>query len=267
LKTGARFLVCPTVGYNNSMSWFDALEQFGHFTYFALRALPAALLAWRSPGELLRQLYSILLGAMPLGLVAGLALGIVVWIHLHGVVEPQFAHKVPEYLALAVVLEFAPLGAGLIVAGRSGASLGAELGSMRLTEQIDALECLGRSPWQYLIGPRVLAAMLMLPLLTIYVGVIAIGSSFAAEMLGGSLSFTQYENDVLRGLSHAKLIPATLKTIAFGYFVAVAGCFFGMQASGGTEGVGRAATSGVVYSILLVLLSNVVLVKLIQMVT
>jgi phospholipid/cholesterol/gamma-HCH transport system permease protein len=245
----------------------DALEQCGHFAHFALRALPAALLAWRLPGECLRQLYSILLGALPLGLVAGLALGIVVWIHLHGVVERQFIDKVPEYLALAVVLEFAPLGAGLIVAGRSGASLGAELGSMRLTEQIDALECLGRSPWQYLIGPRVLAAMATLPLLTVYMGAIAIGSSFVAEMLGGSLSFTQYQTDVLRGLANAHIVPATLKTIVFGYLIAATGCFFGMQTSGGTEGVGRAATRGVVYSILLVLVSNVVLVKLIQMLT
>jgi phospholipid/cholesterol/gamma-HCH transport system permease protein len=246
----------------------DLLERCGQFTYFALRSLPAALLAWRLPGEFLRQLYGILLGALPLGLVAGVALGVVVWIHLHGVVEAQYVHKVPEYLALAVVLEFAPLGAGLIVAGRSGASLGAEIGSMRLSEQIDALECLGRSPWQYLIGPRVLAAMVSLPLLTIYVGFIAIASSFLAEMLGGSLSFTQYQNDVLRGLHPAlRLIAATLKTIVFGYLIAVTGCYFGMQASGGTEGVGRAATRGVVYSILLVLVSNVVLVKLIQILT
>jgi phospholipid/cholesterol/gamma-HCH transport system permease protein len=250
------------------MSPFDALEEFGHFTDFALRSLPAALVAWRQPGELLRQLHSILLGALPLGLVAGLALGVVVWMHLHGVVEPQFVHKVPEYLALAVVLEFAPLGAGLIVAGRSGASLGAELGSMRLTEQIDALECLGLSPYRYLIGPRVLAAMLALPLLTLYMGFIAIASSFLAEMVGGTLSYTQYQNDVLRGLyPPARLIAATLKTVVFGYLVAVTGCYFGMRATGGTEGVGRAATRGVVYSILLVLVSNVVLVKVIQMLT
>jgi phospholipid/cholesterol/gamma-HCH transport system permease protein len=249
------------------MSLLDALEQCGRFSHFGLRSLGAALLAWRLPGECLRQLYGILLGALPLGLVAGAALGIVVWIHLHGVVESHLRDKVPEYLALAVVLEFAPLGAGLIVAGRSGASLGAELGSMRLTEQIDALEVLGRSPWQYLVGPRVLAAMATLPILTVYMGVIAIGSSFFAEMLGGSLSFTQYQTDVLNGLTRAQIVPATLKTIAFGYLVAVTGCWFGMQATGGTEGVGRAATRGVVYSILLVLVSNVVLVKLIQMLT
>jgi phospholipid/cholesterol/gamma-HCH transport system permease protein len=247
----------------------DALEQVGRFAHFALRALAAALLAWRRPGELFRQLYAILLGALPLGLVAGVALGAVVWIHLHGAVGQEYVHKVPEYLAMAVVLEFAPLGAGLIVAGRSGASLGAELGSMRLTEQIDALEVLGQSPWARLIGPRVLAAMLALPLLTVFMAFTALASSAAAELLGGTLSYTQYENDVLHGLLNIKLkaVLATLKTVVFGYLVAAVGCYCGMEAHGGTEGVGRAATRGVVYAIVLVLLADVVLVKLIQLVT
>jgi phospholipid/cholesterol/gamma-HCH transport system permease protein len=240
------------------------LEQLGHFTDFAMRALPAALLAWRRPWECLRQLHDILLGALPLGLVAGVALGVVVWMHLHGVVPPQYQHQVPEFLALAVVLEFAPLGAGLIVAGRSGASLGAELGSMRLTEQIDALEVLGLSPRDQLIGPRVLAAMATLPVLTVYMACIAICSSFLAEMAGGTLTWTQYQNDVLRGLARAHVVAASLKTIVFGYLISITGCYFGMGATGGTEGVGRAATRGVVYSILLVLVSNVLLVKLIQ---
>src|SRR5207302_1377168 len=79
--------VLSRVGYNNCMSPLDALEQCGHYIHFALRALPAALIAWRQPAELLRQLYGILLGALPLGLIAGMALGLVVWIHLHGVIE------------------------------------------------------------------------------------------------------------------------------------------------------------------------------------
>lgn len=248
----------------------NALEHFGRFTYFVLTALPAALMACRRPTELWRQLYLILLGAIPLGLIAGLALGFVTWMHLHGVVDPMVREKVPEYVALAVVLEFAPLGAGLILAGRSGASLGAELGSMRLSEQIDALEVLGLSPLTQLVGPRVLAAMLTLPLLTILMAYIAVGSSFLAEMLGGVMYWTQYQNAVLRGLTSiptAKIVLSTLKTIVFGYLVAATGCYFGMEATGGTEGVGKAATRGVVMSIFLVLIANVFLVKLIEMVS
>src|SRR5262245_59401 len=133
------------------------LERWGRFAHFAWRALGAALGAVRLPSELLRQLYHVFVGALPLALVAGLTMGAVVWSHLHGVVSREYVRKVPEYLTLAVVLEFAPLGAGLVIAGRAGASLSAELGSMRLTEQIDALEVLGHSPVRYLVGPRVLA--------------------------------------------------------------------------------------------------------------
>jgi phospholipid/cholesterol/gamma-HCH transport system permease protein len=243
------------------------LEQTGRYFHFAALALPAALLAVRRPGNVLRQLYTILLGALPLAAVTGLALGVVVWIHLRGAIPPEHLRRVPEYLALAVVLEFAPLGAGLIVAGRSGASLGAELGSMRLTEQIDALEVLGRSPMLHLVGPRVLACILTLPLLTIFVAFLSIGGSFLAEMLGGTLSWTQYQADCLRSLTLGKVIPSTLKTLVFGYLVGVTGCYEGMTADGGTEGVGRAATRGVVVSIFVVMVANVMLVKLIQILT
>lgn len=242
-----------------------SLEACGRFTHFMARSLVAALASMRQPGEFLRQLHVILAGALPLGLVAGFALGIVVWIHLHGVVEKAYVHKVPEYLALAVMLEFAPLGAGLVVAGRSGASLGAELGCMRLTEQIDALEVLGTSPLRKLVGPRVLACMVALPVLTLYIAFVALAGSFLAEMLGGSLSWTQYQMDLLRGLSQARAVSATLKTTVFGFLIAVTGCYCGMNATGGTEGVGHAATRGVVLSTLLVLVSNVVLVKLTQL--
>ncbi|MBI3822476.1 MAG: ABC transporter permease [Planctomycetes bacterium] len=248
------------------------LESLGRFTHFALRALPAALLAWRRPAEFVRQLYLIWLGAIPLGVIAGLALGFITWIHLHGVVEPHLREKVPEIVAIAIVLEFAPLGAGLILAGRSGASLGAELGSMKQGEQIDALEVLGLSPMTQLVGPRVLACMITLPLLTILMAYIAIGSSYLAEYLGGTMSWPLYRTCVLRGLTGpsigiVKIILSTLKTVAFGYLVAVTGCYFGMNATGGTEGVGRAATRGVVASIFLVLVANVFLVKLIEMIS
>jgi phospholipid/cholesterol/gamma-HCH transport system permease protein len=241
------------------------LERIGHFVHFALLSLPAAMLAVRRPRELLRQLHVVLIGAMPLGLAAGFSLGIVVWIHLHEVVT-EFVHKVPEYLALAVVLEFAPLGAGLVVAGRSGASLGAELSSMKLSEQIDALEVMGLSPMRQLVGPRVLACMIALPVLTVYIGIIAITGSYLAEMIGGGISSTQYQNDIWRGLAQGKFVPSTLKTVVFGYLIAVTGCYTGMNADGGAEGIGKAATQSVVGSILLVLLANVLLARMIQII-
>jgi phospholipid/cholesterol/gamma-HCH transport system permease protein len=245
----------------------EALGRFSHFAFRALLVLPSAL---TRPAELLRQLYQMLLGALPLGVTAGVAIGAVVWIHLRAALQsvggPSAVQYLPQALALAVVLEFAPLGAGLIVAGRSGASLGAELGSMRLTEQIDALEMLGLSPLRELVAPRLLALMLTLPLLTVFIAYLALGSGYAAEALGGSLSWTQYRTETLRVLALTDVIPATLKTTVFGYLIGVAGCWRGLNATGGTEGVGRAATGGVVLSIFLVLVANVLLVKLLQLV-
>ncbi len=248
------------------MNLLGLLEATGRYCHFALRAFPAALASVRRPAALLVQLHNILLGSLPLGLITGLALGIVVWIHLRGVIPPEQRRKVPEYLALAVVVEFAPLGAGLIVAGRTGASLGAELGSMRLTEQLDALEVMGQSPMSRLVGPRVLATVLTMPVLTVFIAFLSIGSSYLATVLGGNASWTQYQADCLRSLTLARALPATLKTTLFGYLVAVTGCYFGMTATGGTEGVGRAATQGVVVSIFVVMLANVLLVQMIAMV-
>lgn len=244
------------------------LEDLGRATHFAWRALLALPFALRRLSSLHIQLYHVLLGALPLGAAAGTAIGVVVWLHLRGTLRtvggPGAVQYLPQALALAVVLEFAPLAAGLIVAGRSGASLGAELGSMKLTEQIDALEVLGLSPLRELVAPRLLACMLALPLLTLFIAYLALGAGYAAEALGGNLSWTQYRSECLRVLSLGDAAPAVLKTVVFGYLIGVSGCWFGMNAHGGTEGVGQAATRGVVVSIFLVLVSDVILVKLIQ---
>jgi phospholipid/cholesterol/gamma-HCH transport system permease protein len=249
------------------MSLLDPLENLGHAIPFAGRALWAAGVSIFRPRELGQQFYQVLLGSLPLASAAGLALGAVIWIHLHGILtefDPGAVRLLPRFLAVAVVLEFAPIGAGFIVAGRSGASLGAELGSMRLTEQIDALEVLGLSPITHLVGPRVLACMLALPLLTVFIGFLALGGSFAAEALGGNLYWSEYQRLWLSNLRLRDIIPATLKTGVFGYLIAVAGCYCGLNARGGTEGVGKAATRGVVMSLFLVMMANVALVKVIQ---
>src|SRR5688572_28495678 len=161
---------------------FAVFERAGRYCAFAIRALFAAIFAIGRPRESARQFHSLLLGALPLAAIAGLAIGIVVWMHLRGILVRsagvEAAQLLPTALALAVTLEFAPIGAGLIVAGRSGASLGAELGSMRLTEQIDALEVLGLSAMRELVVPRVLACVLALPLLTVFMDYLALVGSF-----------------------------------------------------------------------------------------
>ncbi|HEV3145935.1 MAG TPA: ABC transporter permease, partial [Gemmataceae bacterium] len=228
------------------MNLFALLEEIGHFAYFSYKSLlvlPGSLL---QPRETMGQFYRILIGALPLAVVAGLAIGLVLWMHLRGVLVrtggPGTIQYLPTAVALAVVLEFAPIGAGLIVAGRTGASLGAELGAMRLTEQIDALEAMGQSSLRRLIGPRVLACMVALPLLTIFIATLAILGAFGAEMLTGSITSLQYEMNTWNGLRMEDVLPSTLKTLFFGFVTGVSGCYFGMKAHGGTEGVGHAAT-------------------------
>ncbi len=246
------------------------LQAVGEASFFALKATLALPAVLRRPRELLAQLYQVLLGALPLGVTAGAAIGVVVWMHLRGALQnvggPGAVQYLPQALALAVVLEFAPIAAGLLTAGRSGASLGAELGSMRLTEQVDALEVLGLSPLRELVAPRLAACMIALPLLTLFITYLALGCGYLAEALGGSMTFTQYTNECLRVLRLREVVPATLKTVVFGYLIGVVGCWYGLNARGGTEGVGQAATGGVVVSIFLVLVADVVLVKAIQLV-
>jgi phospholipid/cholesterol/gamma-HCH transport system permease protein len=250
------------------MALLDHLAGIGQFSHLALRCLLALPSAFFRPREVFRQLHSILIGALPLATVTGLALGAVIWLHSHRLLERFGASEyLPEGLALAVVFELAPTGAGLVIAGRSGASLGAELGSMRLTEQLDALEVLGLSPLRQLIAPRVLASVLALPLLTVFMIYLELLGSFAAESLGGSMGWLQYQSACLKSIRLEEAIPAIAKTLVFGFLIGVAGCYCGISAEGGTEGVGRAATRGVVLSILLVLASNVLLVGVIQRVS
>ncbi|HLJ93764.1 MAG TPA: ABC transporter permease, partial [Gemmataceae bacterium] len=116
-----------------------------------------------------------------------------------------------------------------------------------------------------LVAPRVLACILALPLLTAFIIYCALAGGYIAELLGGDLSWVQYRTESLRGLRLEDVLPATLKTTVFGYLIGTTGCYCGMRATGGTEGVGQAATRSVVVSIFLVLASNVLLVRLIQL--
>jgi phospholipid/cholesterol/gamma-HCH transport system permease protein len=245
--------------------WLDRLGRVGQFAVFSLRSagsLPANVLR---PGAFCLELYYMLSGSLAVAAVAGAALGTVAWLQLHSIlVQLGSGDLLPRALAVAVLWELGPITAGLIAAGRIGAGLGAEFGSMRLTEQLDAVAVMGVSAIRRLVAPRVLACMAVLPLLTILIDYIALGSGYVAELIGGNMTWTQYRAECLRYLHWADVIPATLKTVVFGFFIGVTGCFCGGEATGGTEGVGRAATRAVVGSTLLVLISDVLLVRLIQ---
>ncbi|MBX9585352.1 MAG: ABC transporter permease [Gemmataceae bacterium] len=207
------------------------------------------------------------IGALPLAGVAGVALGVVVWLHTRDVVAqtaPAAARYLPTFLAAAVLLELAPVGAGLIVAARTGASLGAELAAMRVGEQIDALRLLGVSPLGRLVGPRVLACVLAVPTLYVLIAATALVSGYAAERGTGQTTLLRYDAAAVAELHLEDVIPAGLKTLVFGLLVGVTGCYVGLTAGEGSEGVGRATTDSVVICSLLVLAADVLLVGLIH---
>jgi phospholipid/cholesterol/gamma-HCH transport system permease protein len=248
------------------MPFLDLLARIGEWTHFAGRGCLSALISVIRPGLWLRPLYSVLVGGLPLAAVLGVALGAVIWMHTRQVLERTAGatDMLPTVLAAAVLLELAPVGAGLIVAARTGASLGAELASMRVSEQVDALELLGVSPMRLLIAPRVLACILAVPMLHVLVSALAIGSGFAAETMSGSTSWLKYQTAVLAELRLPEIVPAGLKTLVFGGLIGTTGCYVGLSAKGGSEGVGKAATDSVVACSLLVLLADVLLVGLIR---
>jgi phospholipid/cholesterol/gamma-HCH transport system permease protein len=244
----------------------DALARIGEWAYFTARAAAAAAVAVVRPGLWLRPLYGVLVGGLPLAVVLGIALGAVIWMHTRGVLARTVGATdlLPTVLAAAVLLELAPIGAGLIVAARTGASLGAELAAMRVGEQVDALELLGVSPMRRLVGPRVLACVLATPMLHALIAAVAIGSGFVAESVAGPASWLRYRAAVLDELRLNEVVPAGLKTLAFGALVGATGCFVGLTARGGSEGVGKAATDSVVTCTLVVLATDVLLVGLIR---
>ncbi len=245
----------------------DWLVWVGNLTAFAARVLPLSVVALLRPAWWLRPLHGMVVGALPLAVVTGLTLGVVFWFHTRDVLARTSAGAVeylPTFLSAAVLLELAPVGAGLIVAARTGASLGAELASMRVGEQVDALELLGVSPVRRLVAPRVLACILAVPVLYVVIAAVALVSGYGAETMTGQTTVLKYDAAAVRELYLVDVVPAALKTLVFGVVVGLTGCFIGLNAGAGSEGVGHAATDSVVMCALFVLATDVGLVGAIK---
>lgn len=157
----------------------------------------------------------------------------------------------PSMVGISIIREIGPIITALICAGRIGSGIGAELGSMRVTEQIDAMEVSGTNPFKYLVVTRILATTLMLPILVVLGDAIALYGSFLVENLKGQVSFQLYFNEVFGSLEFGDIIPSTIKSFFFGFAIGLVGCYKGYTCGKGTEGVGRAANSAVVYTSML----------------
>ena len=167
----------------------------------------------------------------------------------------------PGAVGISIVRELAPVITALIFAGRVSSGIGAELGSMRVTEQIDAMEVSAVNPFKYLVITRVFATTFILPILTVYVIFIAFVGSFIAVLLVQNMSYAYFIDKVVSSVEFGDAIPGVLKTFVFGFIVGIVGTYKGYTATNGTEGVGKAATTAVVVSSLMILIFDMVLVK------
>jgi phospholipid/cholesterol/gamma-HCH transport system permease protein len=260
---------------NSNTAVFDAVGTWtvrgaawcGAMSLFAARATRDI---FRPPFEIretLRQLYELGVRSVPLIAAAGLAVGVVLSMHTRASLERFGAEAlIPAGLALALVKETGPLTAGLLLSGRIGAGIGAELGAMKVTEQIDALEATAVDSFKYLVVTRVVACVVALPILTTIMNFSGMLGGYLAEATLVQMSPQLYINRAFSLLDFADLVPATLKTMVFGYIIAVVSSYHGMTTEQGTEGVGRASTRSVVFSSVLLIVINVLLVRLVFLV-
>jgi len=234
----------------------------GDLAIFAGRILREAFRAPREPAEIARQVFEFGWRSLPLIAAAGLAVGAVMSMHTRSSLERFGAEAmIPAGLALALFKETGPLVTGLLFAGRVGAGIGAELGAMRVTEQIDALETLAVDSFKYLVVTRVAACVLVMPLLTTIMNFMGIAGGYLAETAVSGMSFTLYWERAWSIVDFTDYLPATLKTCVFGFIIGSVSSYLGYNTTGGTAGVGQASTRSVVISSILLIVTNVVLVK------
>ena len=239
-------------------------EWFGDLGIFFWRVVRAAVTPPFEFGELFLQLDEIGSKSLPLVALAGAATGVVLSLEARFSLT-RFGAKslLPAAIVYSVIRETGPIITGLVVSGRVGAGIGAELASMKVTEQIDAIEASAVNPYRLLAATRILACILMLPLLTLAADACGLIMGWIAQAAVEPLSLHQFVNSGFKGADFNDFLPPTFKTAVFGLIIGLIACFQGMSTKGGAAGVGHAATSSVVLSSLFVILADVVLVKFI----
>jgi len=208
----------------------------------------------------IQQMLMIGVGSMPLAMIVALFTGAVAAVQA----SYQFRDYVPmiylgTVIGKSVVIELGPVLTALVVGGRVGASIAAELGTMRVTEQIDAMETMGISSVRYLVVPRFLAASLMLPVLTIFADIVAIFGGFLVSVFTLDVSAHTFTSGLRLYFHMRDVFSGLIKAFFFGNIIATMGCYYGLRSEGGAEGVGLATTQAVVASCLLILIVDYLL--------
>jgi len=237
--------------------------EIGELSYFAGRFFRELFSRPFEIKELIRQCYNIGNRSLLLVGVTGFILGLVFTIQSRPTLMEFGAESwIPSMVSISIVREIGPVIIALICAGRISSGIGAELGSMRVTEQIDAMEVSGTNPFKYLVVTRILATTLMVPLLVIFGDAIALLGSALIENIKGDVSFLLYFNKVFNALEFSDLIPATAKSFFFGFAIGLVGSFKGYYCKKGTVGVGEASNTAVVYTSMLVFIIDFIAVFL-----
>jgi phospholipid/cholesterol/gamma-HCH transport system permease protein len=213
--------------------------------------------------ETLKQSYLIGYKSLTLVGITGFIMGLVLTIQSRPTLAEFGAESwLPAMISVSIVREIGPVITALICAGKVGSGIGAELASMRVTEQIDAMEVSGTNPFKYIIVTRVLATTFMLPILTIFNDVISMLGSFAGVNIKGDVSFYLYFSQAFAQLSFTDVFPSLIKTVFFGLSIGLIACYKGYNSNKGTEGVGQAANSSVVVTSLMVFVIDIIAVQI-----
>lgn len=242
--------------------WREIVEETGKLSQFAGNFFVQLFRPRFEGKEFLRQCYTI--GYLSLGLVGltGFIMGLVLTLQVRPIMlQYGVEAKIPAMVSLSIFREIGPVITALIFSGKIGSSIGAELGSMKVTEQIDAMEVSGTNPYKFLVVTRVLACTLMLPVLVLLADLIGLYGSFIGINIHGSTSFALFFKQVFEAMTFGDVLPAFFKTFVFGYAVGIIGCFKGFNSTKGTEGVGKSANSAVVLSALAVFIIDLIAVQ------
>ena len=249
---------------NNGLKSF--LNETGEIFRFVLRFFQQGFRPRYEVEEFVRQCFVIGYQSLPLVALTAFIIGLVLTMQLRpSMVNYGVEVQIPAMVGIAIVREIGPILTALIFAGKIGSSIGAELGSMKVTEQIDAMEVSGTNPFKYLVVTRTLAATLMLPMLVILADAIALFGSYLAVNLYETLTFDLFFKKVFDNLAYIDVIPAFIKTFFFGFAVGIIGCYKGYHSQKGTEGVGLSANSSVVVSSVLIFIIDLIAVQIAEL--
>lgn len=226
------------------------LTETGELFQFVLRFFRELFKPKREFQEFLRQCYFIGNKSLPLVALTGFIIGLVITIQSHPSMEAFGAESwLPSVVSVSLVREIVPVITALICAGKIGSGIGAELGSMKVTEQIDAMEVSGTNPFKYLVVTRVLASTIMIPLLIIISIAVSLYGAYLGVNMKQMVSFSLYTNQIFEKLTFGDVLPSIFKSFFFGFAIGIIGCFKGYDTKKGTQGVGMAANSAVVIAI------------------